>query len=369
MEKIKNYSGLIFAAGFTYMILSSFITQDIYAGTTRYASLIFFLMLAVMLLPYLKGALGRRDAALFCVFLTAAVSAVNLFIVHSDKGAVLIPSDLAMLIYLSSRITLSDKLKKYTACTGGILMGFWFGEVKWSYNFNMAGLAFLMLLIFGMIFLEYMKWDLGLEYLKAVQVLLYVTSLLYTALYHSRCAMAGIILFGIFLLFGRHIASDRKSYRILVWLSTLGSVIFTLIYVIAGKTGFNMRILYKDVLSGRQDIWDELWQALLNSPFTGIGSSYRLKSFDIFEVHNGLFDILVVHGVLVYALIMIMLVKRLESIRENVYRTGGTVLMAMAGIFAMLFTSFFENFFTVPPYSVFFLYLLILCSPDRKKAV
>lgn len=364
MEKIKKSSGCLFAAVFTYIVLSAFISQDIYAATTRYSSLIFFALLAVMTLPYLQGALKRRDTGLLCVVLTAAVSMLNLLLIHSNKGAVLIPTDMALAFYLSRRISLSDRIMKYMAFAGSVLIIYWFGMVKWAYNFNMAGLTFLIMLICGMLFLEYMKWERELEYLKYVQVLLYITAFLYATLYHSRCAMAGMLIFGLFLLAGRKIAGSRRLYMAFAWLLTLGSVAFTLLYVMLGRTGFNLKILYKDILSGRQDIWAELWAAFLKQPITGIGSSYHLKSFDIFEVHNGLFDILAVHGIFVFAIIIYMLIKCMAAFRENAAKSGGPALIAMAGIFAMLAASFFENFFTVPPYSIYFFFLLTVCRGD-----
>ena len=364
-DKLKQSGGMIFAAVFTYMVLSSFLSQQIYSATTRYASLIFSVSLVLLLLPYIKDALKTRDRGLAAVILTAAVSMFNLFLIHSNKGAVLIPTDLALMFFTAERVSFSERLRKYTAFAGSALLIYWFGAVKWSYNFNMAGLTFLIMLIMGMIFLEFMKWERELEYLKYVQVLLYVTAFLYATLYHSRCAMAGILVFGLFLLAGRKTAGNRIAFSLSVCALSLGSIIFTLIYVIIGHTGFNARFLYKDLLSGRQDIWAELWGAFLKQPLTGIGSSYKLKSFDIFEVHNGMFDILAVHGVIVFALIIYLMMRYFNAARDNAYRAGGPALIAMAGIFAMMAASFFENFFTVPPYSLFFFYLLVLCRGNE----
>ena len=292
---------------------------------------------------------------------------LNLVILKSNKGAVLIPSDMALGYFLAGKIRLPEKLSKYMAFAGSALIISWFGFIKWHYNYNMVGLVFLMILITGEMFLEFVKWDRELAYLKAVQVLLWAVGLIWSMMYHSRCAMAGILAFGILLLAGRKIAGSRILYTAAVLLSTLGSILFTLLYVMLGKTGFNMKILYKDILSGRQDIWAELWQAFLRQPLTGIGSSYKLKSFEIFEVHNGLFDILTVHGIIVCALVMYLLIRLLLKLRGEIYMRGGTAVIAMAGIFAMLFTSFFENFFTVPPYSAFFFFLLLECTRCMKR--
>ena len=367
MEKIKKDSGYLFAAVFTNLILASFLTQDIYAATTKYSSLIIFAVFAVMILPYVRPSLRSRDRNFTVLILVICLSALNLVIVRSNKGAVLIPSDMAMGYFLAEKLRLQEKLSKYMAFAGSALIISWFGFIKWHYNYNMVGLVFMMILITGEMFLEFMKLDRDLEYLGLVQILLWAVGFIWSMLYHSRCAAAGIIIFGILLLAGRKIAGSRLLYTAAVVLSTIGSILFTLFYILLGKTGFNMKILYKDILSGRQDIWAELWQAFLKQPLTGVGSSYKLKSFEIFEVHNGLFDILTVHGAVVFGLLVYMLIRLLMKLREDIYMRGGTAVIAMAGIFAMLFTSFFENFFTVPPYSVFFFYLLLECTRCMKR--
>lgn len=364
MEKIKKVSPYIFAAVFTYIVISSFITQDIYASTVKYASLVFFICLCIMSLPYLKDSFINKDPDLFAAAAAAAVAMINLVLLHSHKGAVLIPTDMALSYYVARRISLPEKTIRYLAFAGSALLISWYGIVKWDYNFNMFGLTLLIMTVTAVIFLEDIKWEYGLDYLKYIQALLWTVSFLYTTLYHSRCSMGGMLVFGILMLFGRKIAGRKIIYTVMVWAVTLGSVIFTLFYMLLSSFGGNTKILYKNIFSGRQDIWTEIWNAFLKQPFTGIGSSYKLKSFDIFEVHNGLFDILAVHGIIVFILILFLLVRIMMDVREEAYKCGGVKLTAMAGLVAMLFTSFFENFFTVPPYSLYFFLLLATALQD-----
>ena len=140
--------------------------------------------------------------------------------------------------------------------------------------------------------------------------------------------------------------------------------------------------------SGRQEIWTELWQAFSRSPVTGIGSGYELKSFEIFEVHNGMFDILTVHGTVVFVLVVVMLWRACNRVYINLVacsrsavsgssedgssESNGTISLhkrtariAVASAFAMMFTSYFENYFTVPPYNIFFMTFLLMAL-DRQ---
>ena len=88
----------------------------------------------------------------------------------------------------------------------------------------------------------------------------------------------------------------------------------------------------------------------------------------MFEVHNGLFDILVVHGILVFCCVLYLLLKRLSECllgfsvcsRDDMWYNYRRI--CVAAVFAILFTSFFENFFINSPYM---LLLMVLMSMVR----
>ncbi len=363
MDRIQKNESKIFTAIFLILCVLSFLDQRIYAASGRYFSLAFFGVLVLLLLPHAGDILKETPWKAAAVLLTGLIAMGNLMIIGSNKGAVLIPSDLALISLAFDRVALQKK-DRVLVC--GICGGFtilWYPAVRWSYNFNMAGLSFMLFMIMSILFLEYYRKKGGPSYLFPVQILMGVTAFFYATLYHSRCAMIGILVFAVSLVLLKYLRKNRILYCIFCLLLTLGSVAFTALYVASSGAGLKLTFLYKDILSGRQDIWSELWEAFLARPFTGIGSSYVLKSFEIFEVHNGLFDILVVHGILVFLLVLFLLLPVLFSLQNAPVSSFGTV--CTAAVFGMLAASFFENFFTVPPYSLFFLFFLLGCKGDE----
>ena len=99
-------------------------------------------------------------------------------------------------------------------------------------------------------------------------------------------------------------------------------------------------------------------------PLTGIGSSYKINvdwMGGMFEVHNGLLDILIVHGAVVFAITIFMLVKRLLSLREKA-GSDPVARSATAAVFAILAASFMENFFIVPPFLLCTLVLIAMAG-------
>lgn len=473
MEKLRQRSGIIFCGLFIYLIASSFINQDVYAFTVRFASLLIFIVLGVLSLPYLLEDLKNRDIDLIMTLITVVLSVIFVVITGSGYGAALIPSHLAMICYMQKHMVLDMKCIKTVCFAGAVPVILWYSHVRWSYNFNMAGFVFMIMAFFAMILTELVSAEhagrggkkeagaaedrelagdssmrqheqrnklqkdmiSGAELLAGHRVffeaVIFITAFILSMLYHSRTVMFGMIMFAVVFAFFRVMSTDenkdgtdrlkeqrssvakikRLALSIVFLLASAGSVFFTLIYIKFAESFGNVTVLYKDVFSGRQGIWKELWGALADSPLTGIGSSYELKSFEIFEVHNGMFDILAVHGIIVFVLIVLLMwrmfnrvysypdhgtsihVEGIESVegvegagdvgeekdretesenddglhnpRRVSYAPGSLQRgrhIAVSAAFAMMFTSYFENFFTVPPYSIIFMTFVLIAG-------
>ena len=334
----------VLGALFLVLMLGSFITQKIYAVVSVYETLIMFaalVVVCVMLTVKDREKYLRIDGAAVLCVIAAVIAPLNLIILHSGMGAVLIIFDLVLSLFLIIRGTgLSGWMKRALAFSGAALMLVWYPVVRWDYGFNMVGLIFIILMIFGEIFMEYLKNDMD---------------------HQARSAALSMVVFGISYFAVPLIIKKRVFYNVWIFLFTAGSLIFTGLYVFLSTTGWNVRLLYKDVLSGRELIWSELWQEFIKRPLTGIGSSYEMKRFFIFEVHNGLLDILVVHGLPVFICIATLLVMALNRLFSRDLLFCPDKRLAFSGICTLLFASFFENGFIVTPYSCVFLVLMLIC--------
>ena len=378
MEQLKKKDNIIFCGLFIFLTASSFVNHDVYAFTVRYDSLLIFLVLSLLALPYLAEDIRGRNADLIMTAATIVLSAVFVLITGSGYGAVFIPSDLALIAYVSGKLKLKQGSVLCLSFTGACPVILWYSHVRWSYNFNMAGFAFMLMAYFAMILVE--EWRDGApaflsDHKAYFKWVIFITAFILSMLYHSRTVMAGMLGFAaVYLLFGMTVR-HRWVRRLLFFLASAGAVLFTAAYVWIAETVGNARFLYKDVFSGREAIWRELWGAFLASPLTGIGSAYELKSFEIFEVHNGMFDILVVHGIIVFMLVLMLMYRRFEKVyvdkaedignqESGLHKLGETSRLALAAAFSMMFTSWFENYFTVPPYSIFFMTFIMMA--DRR---
>ncbi|MBQ9549351.1 MAG: hypothetical protein IJU87_00925 [Lachnospiraceae bacterium] len=368
-QKIKGKYEYVLGALFILFLLGSFVSPKIYSVIAPYETLVMLIgtvVIYIMLTCAERESFLKRDPVTLAGIAAVIIAPLNLFILGSRKGAMLVVFDLVLMLTLVIRgMELSGRVKRICAFSGAVLMLLWYPVVRWDYGFNTAGFVFLLLLIFGELLLEYVKNDLDMDYLKYVQLLFFPTSILLAVCYQARSAALSMAVFGITYLIAPVICEKRLLYNIWIGLFTLGSLIFTALYSFLGSSGWNVRILYKDVLSGRELIWTELWREFLKLPLTGIGSSYEMKSFFMFEVHNALFDILAVHGILVFICILYLLVKALCRLFSRDIRFCPDKRIAFAGVYTLMLQSFFENGFIVTPYSLVFFVLLLIAVPGR----
>ena len=344
-----------------------------YEAIAPYGTLISFVFLAISFLCYVPLRQAVTDRYFILVAAACAVAAANLFIVGSGKGAWLTAADVLIMIYLSDKIKLSDSLIALFCIYLGFYFFYWTYDVKGyfkGYNTNYGGLVLITGFVFAVtgfiIFHERLKQTevAGARFLFGFILFMFVWGYNIIAWYRARCAFLGLAVFAVLLIIPSKIWKNKVFYTAVTLMMTLGAIAVSLVYVWLGRfiAAFNVRIFYKDIISGRDEIWADLWNAFLKSPLTGIGSSYRINvdwMGGMFEVHNGLLDILIVHGVIVFGVTVFLLIRSLMKLREEAARSI-VARSAISAVFAILAASFMENFFIVPPFLLCALVLIAI---------
>jgi hypothetical protein len=134
-------------------------------------------------------------------------------------------------------------------------------------------------------------------------------------------------------------------------------------YIWLGTTGVNFRMpfFYKNIFSGREAIWLEFWNYFRSKPLTGIGTNVTITSFFEFNVHNAMYNILVIHGLTVFALTVFLMFRRLFALRDGI-ASRKVALCALTAVFAVFFESFFDVDLIWTNYTVNLLLLLLLAN-------
>lgn len=347
----------------------TFMVPKFYGATDKYVGVFVFLMCAVLLVNNVDiiSLIKKRDMEFIALAVLIVLTGVNLLIVDSGKGAFFVAANFAMVWYMSDKLYLT---KRQIIVMASLYMGlllYWlfiaypkmFADYEfYAYNTNTAATFTIFTLLCAFILLQILSEKYEIMGLFMVMILLKGFQLV---MWHrARGAFIMLLMF----IFFRFIAlkkwwSSKKMFSFLTIMATFGSLIFVLCYVLLGTTGVNFQIpfFYKPVFSGRNRIWYEFWTLFMKKPLTGVGTNIELESFWEFNVHNAMYNLLVVYGIIVFALMMYLIYKKLFKFSKTV-TTSPLALCALAAVMAVFFESYFDVDLIWADYSLNMIFLL-----------
>ena len=354
---------------FVFYTLTFFVPR-FYGMTERYVGLFVFAILVPLFLlnvNIIKG-LKEKDAGLIALIILAVVTAVNILIVHSGFGCFFVAVDFAVIIYLSGRMRF---MKWQFYLFGGLyllMIVYWFfGVYTWMFadytsfamNTNTAATFTVFSMMCAFVFFEalYDRYKVA-----ALLIVIALVKCLQISLYHrSRGAFVMLCAFFAFrYLIPKKLWEKKGFFYTICVIATFGSLAFAAFYMIIGQSGVNFRMpfFYKNVFSGREAIWLEMWDMFKTKPLTGIGTNVTITSFFEFNVHNAMLNILFIHGVIVFALTVYLMFLNWRRIREGI-ASRNAALTALCAFFAVCVESFFDVDLIWTDYSVNVLFLLL----------
>lgn len=334
-----------------------------YHVTERYNSLIIFAALALLFfinVDWLRQ-LRSRDTVLFAMLIALTVASANLFIIDSNKGCILVLADFLLMLYTAPHIRFTRLQYMTLAVFFLIMYGIWFvHDMEFSYNTNTGATYTVFTMFAALILIAYFAKKREIFGYFVVLVLLRTGTLVMWHL--ARGAFSALFFFIFFFLFFMlwRPEKHKKTFAFISAFAVFGSLLFVWAYVSLSKTGYNARmpIFYKDIFSGREDIWTEVWSMLVQQPLLGIGSGYELKSFFEYNMHNAMYDILIVHGVIVFIISAFLIIRRLIETRDRVMVSTYTHIAASA-VFAIFFESFIDMDLMWADYAPVLVFLLV----------
>lgn len=342
-----------------------------YHITEKYNSLIIFISLFLLLL--IRGDILKRlkekDLDLILTGAAVIIAFINLIIIGSNFGCILILADFLLVIYIGGRIRLDDIQLKTLEVFFLLMYASWFFyDRAFSYNSN-TGATYTVFTLFAALILlsKFVKKNILFGYLIVAAFLRTFTLILWHLARGAFMALVFFVFFYFLFLFfdpARH----KKKYLFLSVFAVFGSLLFVYLYVMLSRTGFNAQIpfFYKNIFSGREDIWMEIWDMLKGSILTGIGSGYTLKSFFEYNIHNAMYDILAVHGIIVFAVSAFLIIKTLKKAGPRI-REDQSTLIASAAVFAVFFESFIDMDLMWADYSPVILLLFLEVFHEKRQ--
>ena len=357
---------------FVFYTLTFFVPR-FYGFTEKYVGVFVFAVLAIIALVNVNPVkrIRSKDVDLIALVLLVGITAVNILIVDSGLGCFFVMADFALVWYLSPRITFHRWQVYLFGTLYTLMIIYWFfGVYTWMFadytsfamNTNTAATftMFSMLCVFPFFDALYEKHALAgllttIALVKCFQI----------ALYHR--SRGAFIMLGVYMILRFLVPKklwERKGFYYTVCiLATFGSLLFVAFYIWLGTTGVNFRMpfFYKNIFSGREAIWLEFWNYFRSKPLTGIGTNVTITTFFEFNVHNAMYNILVIHGIIVFALTVFIMFRQLFALREGI-ASRKVALCALIAVFAVFFESFTDVDLIWTNYTVNLLFLLLMAN-------
>lgn len=339
-----------------------------YHVTEIYNTSIIFVVLAMLFFNNVNilKKLKSGEIEIYVLGAACVIALINLFIIGSHKGCILILADFLLAWYLCREVRFTAKQLELIVAVFVFVFLVWFGiDLAFSYNSNTGASVTTFTFMCAAVYLT--RLSQKKEIFGLIMVICYVR-LVNLILWHlARGAFMALVLFMLFYyIVPAKWWKDKILFPLLNIISTLGSLLFVFSYVALAATGvnFKMPFFYKSLFSGREQIWLEVWNMLRQHIFTGIGSGYELESFFEYNIHNVMYDILAVHGIVVFILAMILILRRMFSMRKIFeVATGEDLrlrLLAASGLFAIAIESFIDMDLMWADYTPVLLFLLLM---------
>ncbi len=355
----------------------TFTVPKFYGATDSYVGVFVFCMLIVLLFNNVNvfGEIKKLNKELIVMAVLVIVTGANLLIVNSGKGAFFVAVNFALIFYLSDKLVLSRRLM---LALSGMYMGLiilWLFVIypklftdytQYGYNTNTAATFTIYTMLCAFMFLEQLLEKS--EFVGLFMVIILIKGLQLSLWHRARGAFIMLILFVLFrFIIPKKWWSIKKLYCFLILFMTLGSLLFVSLYVWVGSKGvnFQMPFFYKNVFSGRDAIWYEFFSLFIKKPLTGIGTNVTIESFFEFNVHNAMYNFLVIHGIIVFALILYFVYKRFQGMRKIILNNS-VALSAMCALTAVFFESFFDVDLIWADYSLNLMLLLCVINSYKK---
>lgn len=370
MKHLGNWGSAVLWAWLLLACWSCLSFPDFFISNTA-LSVFLILVIQILLFSDIKKMILLRDKEWNYVCIILMVTIICLFLADSKPGAFFTICNLVLLLYMSDRWEweFGPQCIMMCACVLAYLQWlFWPFLTTEQRNPNMAGTVIAFLTFVLLTFLE--RWVQNEMARNVLEIALLIVSAGQLLLYHGRGMALALLFFTVMKYFVPSAWWEKeKLYKLAFGILTVGSVIFTILYVAAWKVidpDRVIRIFGKRLFSGRESIWLEFLERFIKHPLWGTGTNFTIKSWVDFNVHNAMLDIFVIHGVIVFALVVAYIWWKMEKL-YRIHPRNHLFITAIAGVMAVFWESVTDmDLLWTPELMIWSLMLMVLNSdPDK----
>lgn len=339
MKNIKkaklNYQEIIYLLYIIYFTIMYAIPQ-ISNLLGKYSAIVNLIVTVFLFLLNIKEISAKK---VFLVVLAIFNLLIGMLINDTGLGSLVTIINLYLLFLYSDKSKIRKdciKISCFIVVVGEIIFFF---VNKSVYNPNTIGYLYFVMSVFFYILISEKEKNKGIQLFKIVFT---ITNIVLIYKSESRASILGFLTFLIFA-YMPFIIKNRKVYKVLTFIIVLGGIIFPYIYVSMWNNGIKVEMEYSDknFYSGRQVKWSLMIEDFKGKELYGLGSNYRFPGSTNLNVHNSLFAIYMIYGIINFVIFLPMLISFIWKMRRN--DSNEINRIATAGIIGMIVVSYYES--------------------------
>ncbi|TNP23056.1 hypothetical protein FH036_23195 [Bacillus sp. CD3-5] len=292
-----------------------------------------------MLFFYLPIIMSKNKKDMLFLLISIIFIMMNAILSDSNVGGIIVISNILLMMVLFKYILISEK---YIILISFVMfMFFLFFNYSQHIGYNPNSIGYIVFLTFVYSNFYLIKYKVS----KLILPLISIAALYAISLTDNRGSLIALIMFLLLSYFvPAKIWGNKYVFSILTILLTVGSIAFVFTYVFMWKNNIILEMSWSDksFYTGREFIWSELVEGFKNHPIIGLGTNYHIMSNSNLNIHNSMFNVLVVYGVPVFLFTTMLILNRLKSL-SNYILINKNVRIAVSGFLSVLLVGFFET--------------------------
>lgn len=337
-QRMMNFINSSYAIIFFFIFLLTWYKLEFF---NLFSSISFILFSAniILLVLHLPLIISKKINLFFFNVILFIVMLLNSIISNSNLGSSIVLFNVVIMIVIFRFFSFKEKSIKIISMVMLVYFLFYCFLQMEPFNTNTKGYIILLTYIYSTFYLSTLKF-------KRIIIALITCFAFYAIqLTDSRGALLGLVLFILLaFLIPPKVWGNKKGVGLLNVFLTIGSLIFVYTYIHLWENRFSISLDFTDkpLFTGREAIWTELFYSFKEHPIVGLGSNYDIVSYGNLNVHNSMFNILVIYGTPVLLLVLLLIWKSLINLSNEIINKN-FVRIAVSGFYSILLVGFFET--------------------------
>lgn len=344
--------------------IGKFLNINFYHYFSKIDSLIVFIIaIVIIVLILIENERQIKKKDVYIIIIMISILLFNTIFNKSNLGSIINAITFSLILIVSKYSCIKQKYINYILYTLVFYNIIWINSKYFFYNTNTIGLVAMIFLMWNS-FIIYINKRIKL--INIILIGLILKDIHIVLLSDSRGAMLGILMFYMILCIPNKLLKIDFIFNSLLTFFTLGSLFFVGIYTFIWKNNIleNNFFYGKRIFTGREKIWYELFVLFKENIWIGLGSGIEIKSNSSLNVHNSMYNVLVIYGILIFSIIIYII---FDNLHKNKFIIANNKIgkVTFAFVCGLLANSFVETTFFNANIYMILLFLLIILNSER----